>query len=52
MELAWWDMPLQWIKDHNDAFLADLTSDEGRALEMLSELKRAKSSWVEAPQAG
>ncbi|MDR5857493.1 acetyltransferase [Caballeronia sp. LZ062] len=42
LELAWWDMPLPWIKENNEAFLADLTSDEGRALELLSELKRAK----------
>ncbi|WP_061164902.1 acetyltransferase [Caballeronia temeraria] len=52
VELAWWDMPLQWIKQHNEFFLADLTSDEGRALEMLSDLKRAKRDWVEVPQAG
>jgi virginiamycin A acetyltransferase len=42
LELAWWEMPLQWIKECNDAFLADLTEDEGRSLEMLAELKRAK----------
>ncbi|MGN3961184.1 acetyltransferase [Burkholderia gladioli] len=44
LELAWWDMPLSWIKQHNEAFLADLTSDEGKALEILAELKRAKFS--------
>ncbi|MBN3722616.1 acetyltransferase [Burkholderia sp. Ac-20379] len=41
-DLAWWDMPLQWVKQHNDAFLVDLTADEGRSLEVLAELKRAK----------
>ncbi|MEK6419033.1 MAG: acetyltransferase [Burkholderia gladioli] len=41
-DLAWWDMPLQWIKQHNDAFLVDLTGDEGHSLEVLAELKRAK----------
>jgi len=44
-------MPLQWIKEHNEAFLADLTSNEGRALEMLSELKRAKRLSLEALRA-
>ncbi|SAK81947.1 streptogramin acetyl transferase [Caballeronia pedi] len=50
LELAWWDMPLQWVKENNDAFLADLTSDEGRALEMLAELKRAKRVSLEEKQ--
>lgn len=44
LELAWWDMPLDWIKQHNDAFLADLTSDEGEALEILAELQRSKDA--------
>lgn len=42
LELAWWDMPLDWVKTHNDAFLADLTGDEGHALEILTELVRTK----------
>jgi len=44
LELAWWDMPLDWIKANNDAFLVDLTVDEGRALETLSEAQRAKDA--------
>lgn len=44
LELAWWDMSLEWIKIHNAAFLADLTTDEGRALEILAELKRSKDA--------
>lgn len=42
LELAWWDMPLDWIRRHNDAFMADLTGDEGAALELLAELKRLR----------
>jgi hypothetical protein len=37
-------MPLQWIKRNNDAFLVDLTADEGRALEVLGELQRDKTA--------
>jgi hypothetical protein len=37
-------MPLDWIKANNDAFLVDLTVDEGRALETLSEVQRAKDA--------
>lgn len=40
LELKWWDRPLEWLKKHNQAFLADLTEDEGRALEILTELQR------------
>lgn len=44
LELAWWDMPLSWIKANNAGFLSDLTADEGRSLEILSELLRNKQS--------
>jgi virginiamycin A acetyltransferase len=46
LELAWWDMPLSWIKENNDAFLVDLNEDEGRALETLAELKRLKAAAI------
>lgn len=42
LELAWWYMPQSWIKANNDAFMVDLTADEGRALEILAELVRRK----------
>lgn len=42
LDIAWWEMPLTWIRDNNDFFLADLTDDEGRVLELLAELKRRK----------
>lgn len=42
LDLAWWQMPLGWIRDNNEAFLVDLTADEGRSLELLAELKRRK----------
>ncbi|WP_345812254.1 acetyltransferase [Paraburkholderia sp. PREW-6R] len=48
LELAWWDMPLGWIKANNAAFMADLTADEGRSLEMLAELINAKKNALEA----
>ena len=48
LQLAWWDMPLDWIKQNNDAFLVDLTADEGRALDTLAALKEAKDRAVSA----
>ncbi|WP_217590171.1 acetyltransferase [Burkholderia sp. GbtcB21] len=46
LQLAWWDMPLEWVKQHNDAFLVDLTADEGRALDTLAALQEAKDRAV------
>jgi virginiamycin A acetyltransferase len=48
LELAWWEMPLSWIRDNNTAFLANLTEDEGLSLELLTELKRIKRDSVVA----
>ena len=47
LQLAWWDMPLDWVKSHNHAFLVDLTADEGAALEVLSALQEAKDQHLE-----
>ena len=38
LELAWWDMPLSWIRDNNDTFLQDLTANEPAALATLAAL--------------
>jgi virginiamycin A acetyltransferase len=42
LDLAWWQMPLDWIRDNNQSFMTDLTVDEGRSIELLAELKRQK----------
>jgi acetyltransferase-like isoleucine patch superfamily enzyme len=42
VELAWWDMPLSWIKRNNAAFLQDLTTDEPSALMTLASLQESK----------
>jgi acetyltransferase-like isoleucine patch superfamily enzyme len=41
-ELAWWEMPLSWIRDNNALFLQDLTSDEERALESIALLAQSR----------
>lgn len=51
LELAWWDMPLDWIRKHNEAFFVDLTADEGHALEILAELQRDKNGVTAARSA-
>jgi acetyltransferase-like isoleucine patch superfamily enzyme len=42
LDLAWWEMPLTWIRDNNAMFLEDLTSDEDRALEIIATLKASR----------
>ena len=46
LDLAWWDMPLAWIKENNDFFLLDLAADETRSLEALAALKERKLAAV------
>ncbi|MBQ5940986.1 acetyltransferase [Massilia sp. AB1] len=42
LDLAWWEMPMSWIRDNNDMFLQDMTADEGRALEIIARLKESR----------
>jgi hypothetical protein len=42
LDLAWWEMPLTWIRDNNDLFLEDMTADEGRALDVIARLKESR----------
>lgn len=44
LQLAWWEMPLSWIKQNHAHFHFDLNRDEGRTLEVLDELLRQKQS--------
>jgi virginiamycin A acetyltransferase len=46
LNLAWWEMPLTWIRDNNEAFLQDLTVDEARTLETLAKLLESKKSFI------
>lgn len=46
LNLAWWEMPLSWIKENNVFFLSDLNQDEGRSIEMLTELKRRRDAVI------
>lgn len=43
-QLAWWEMPLDWIKQNNQAFLVKLSSlEESHALELLQSLIALKA---------
>jgi virginiamycin A acetyltransferase len=43
-DLAWWELPLEWIQRNNVAFLEDMTTDEKRSLETIERLaENAKS---------
>lgn len=43
-KLAWWEMPLAWVKEHNRAFLLRIAEmDEGQVLEVLQELQLGRN---------
>jgi virginiamycin A acetyltransferase len=45
LDLAWWDMPVRWMRENNDLFMNDLADDEAAALETLAALAAAKEAW-------
>ena len=45
LNLAWWEMPLTWIRDNNEAFLQDLTTDEVRALDVIARLVESRAAF-------
>lgn len=45
LDLAWWDMPLTWIRDNNAAFLQDMTEDDDRALAIIANLKASREAY-------
>jgi acetyltransferase-like isoleucine patch superfamily enzyme len=50
LALAWWEMPLSWIRDNNALFLQDMTADEGLALDIIARLAASRREF-EARQA-
>jgi acetyltransferase-like isoleucine patch superfamily enzyme len=46
-ELAWWEMPLSWIRDNNVSFLQDMASDETRALDIIAKLAASRKELEE-----
>lgn len=48
LELAWWELPLGWVRENNDLFMSDLVEDEARALETVAELAELKAAWLAA----
>lgn len=45
LELAWWDMPLDWVRLHNIQFLQDLSADESAALAIIASLREQRARW-------
>lgn len=42
LNLAWWEMPLTWIRDNNDYFLEDMTTDDDTALSNIEKLAESR----------
>ncbi|PLY41600.1 acetyltransferase [Janthinobacterium sp. ROICE36] len=47
LELAWWEMPLSWVRDNNAMFLEDMCADEAKALLVIDILKNSRKQWEE-----
>lgn len=45
LELAWWEMPLTWIKENNVAFLQDMTHDEDASLALIATLLESRRAF-------
>lgn len=50
LALAWWEMPLTWIRDNNAMFLQDMTSDEDGALEIIATLAASRKEFDAAAE--
>jgi hypothetical protein len=48
VELAWWEMPLSWIRENNAMFLQDMTEDEDAALEIIARLLASRKAYEAA----
>jgi acetyltransferase-like isoleucine patch superfamily enzyme len=44
LDIAWWDMPIAWIKENNKYFMMDMTTDS--VVNILYELKERKEKWM------
>ena len=45
IELAWWEMPLSWIRDNNAMFLQDMTEDDEAALDIFAKLLASRKEF-------
>lgn len=50
LDLAWWEMPLSWIRDNNDLFLHDMTGEDSQVLDVIARLAASRREF-EAKQA-
>jgi acetyltransferase-like isoleucine patch superfamily enzyme len=48
LDLAWWEMPMAWMRENNAMFLEDLCADETRALLLLDILRASRLRWEAA----
>lgn len=45
LELAWWEMPLAWIRDNNAMFLQDMSEDDDKALAIIARLMDSRRAY-------
>lgn len=46
LELAWWEMPLTWLKENNDYFLLDMTAPDEQVLPIIALLRISRDKFL------
>ena len=46
LELAWWEMPLTWLKENNDYFLLDMTAPDEQVLPIIELLRISRDKFL------
>lgn len=46
LDLAWWEMPLSWVRENNDFFLLDMTADDQQVLPVIASLRANRDKFL------
>ena len=46
LDLAWWEMPLSWVRDNNESFLQDMTADDLEVLPIIMTLRASRDKFL------
>ena len=46
LDLAWWEMPLSWVRDNNEFFLQDMTAADHDVLPLIEALRSSREQFL------
>ncbi len=52
LDLAWWEMPLSWVRDNNEFFLQDMTAEDHDILPMIEMLRASRDKFLAGAMPG